>query len=158
MLWTLRLLGDYLMALWLVAALLATLAAGTVLWRLDRWGSADAGRLAMRLVRALMLVWVFAALTPFAIHWVHASDAVQGRYDSAQQHLMEAQTVLGIGTDGVPGRNDILERLDHARQFADQLSRDAITVLSVFVFEVLLVPLLVFWLGSRLLLGGSRFG
>lgn len=155
-LWTLRLLGEWMIAPWLVGGLLAGLAAGAMLWRLNRWGSAEVGLLAIRLVRALMLVWAFAALTPFAIHWVHHSDAVQGRYETAQQHLTQARDLLVA--DGDLSRDAVLERLEQARTFADRLSRDAITVLSVFVFEVLLLPMLVFWLGSRLLAAPMRGG
>jgi hypothetical protein len=153
LLWTLQLLGDLLSGPWLAGSLLLLLAAAVALWRIDRWGSSELGGLALRLVHVIATLWLFAALTPQAIQAVHASDPVQARYTAARAGLARAADLLGESDtrSGMPRFDDIRARLATLGDLAEQLSRDMIALLAVFTFEVVLVPLLVFWFGVRLL-------
>lgn len=155
LLWSLKLLGAFVVAPLPVAIALILWAGCFALARLDRWGSRDIGLLGHRLVRVFVVVWAFAALTPLVIDQVHRSDVVREVYTQASNDLASAGSALAdLGRfDGVPSMADLEQRVARVTGFADDMSRDAVAVLAVYLFEVVMVPLLIFWLGSRLLPG-----
>lgn len=155
LLWALKLAGEFVIAPWLPLALCGLLALRLLLYR--RYADSDLGPLLAQMVRIGIVVWAFAALTPWVIDSVHESSIVQSHYQQATQDFEDAgQQLRGIVDLASPldiDRGKITSRMDQLTGMADRLSRQAIIVLAVFVFEVLLVPLLIFWISARILLG-----
>lgn len=161
LLWALKLLGGFL-ALpwipWLLALLLATQLA--MRFALPRhWRNPGIDQALLRATRIGILIWGFAALTPWVIDGLHHSSVIQDPYAQASESLQSAGQQLAAlaRMDSVweLDRGKLQQDMAELSSMADRLSRQAIVVLAVFVFEVLLVPLMIFWIGSRLLLRGS---
>ena len=153
LLWSLKLLGAVVLPPWLPMALLGLLLLYLPL--ASRIATQALALPVLRLVRAGLVVWVFAAATPWLIAAVHSSDAVQGQYAEATADLERAgQQLRGLVAMDSPweiDRQALGESTKRLTGMADQLSRQAILVLAVFVFEVLLLPLAIFWIASRAL-------
>lgn len=153
LLWALQLLRELLLGPLPVLVLLLLTGAGYALLGLRRWGARELGQLSLRGMRVAAVVCSFALLTPHAIEAVHQSGPVQGRYAAASADLARALDAVEAlaDFDGLPSRDEVEQRVGQLAGFIDRLSRDAVAVLAVFLVEVLLVPLGVFWLGLRLL-------
>jgi hypothetical protein len=151
LLWSLKLLGAIVLPPWLPMVLLGLLLLYLPL--ASRGVTQTLAMLLLRLVRAGLVVWVFAAATPWLIAAVHDSDAVQSRYVEATEALEQAgdrlRGLVAIESPWEMDRQAIGETTKTLTGMADDLSRQAIVVLAVFVFEVLLVPLGIFWIASR---------
>lgn len=153
-LWALRLLGDLLFLPWVPLALLGLLAFRIGLDRCA--GCADFNQILIRAIRMGIVVWMFAAITPWAISGVHNSTIVQGHYDQATRQMEAAKQQL----NAFGSIQDILtidsakirETVGQLVTMTDRLSEQAIIVLAVYVFEIVLLPILIFWFSSRLLL------
>jgi hypothetical protein len=153
-LWSLRLFGEFIVLPWMPLALLILL---VLRLRLERCGGCvEINQLLLRLVRVGIVLWSFAVLTPLVIDQLHHSDIVQGHYDRATQELEAAGRQLSNLGDAESlwkvDENRIRASLAELRTMADRVSEQAIIVLAVFVFEVVLVPLVIFWITSRMLL------
>ncbi|MDX1592852.1 MAG: hypothetical protein R3298_01300 [Gammaproteobacteria bacterium] len=153
LLWSLKLLGAFVVTPWPLVAALALWLVGDLFVRRDRWGSREIGRLAHRLLRVFAVVWLFAAVTPVLIETVHTSRTVGDVYATAIGNLDSAGSALAdLGRyDGLPTPEALRGRVARVAGLADAISRDAVAVLAVYLFEVVLLPLFVFWLGARLL-------
>lgn len=154
LLWALKLMGNFVLLPWIPLLLLVLLA---VRLGLERCPScADVRQMLMRAVRAGIVIWTFAAVTPWVIEGVHSSDLIQGHYQQATDAMEDAGRQLrGLADMSSPwsiDREKLVAGMDGLLSMADRLSRQAIIVLAVFAFEVLLVPLLIFWVSSRVLL------
>jgi hypothetical protein len=154
LLWALKLAGGFVLLPWLPLCL-----AGLLLLRfaIPRGSALDAfDPMLMRAVRVGLVVWAFSATTPWLIDSVHHSDVVQQHYAAATRDLENAGRELGdmaqIESPWDIDRASLRESIRTLTSMADNLSRQAIVVLAVFVFEVLLLPILIFWIGTRLLL------
>ena len=90
------------------------------------------------------------------IDGIHRSDVIQGHYEHATAEMESASQQLRILGDGEYSwaieEDKVRETLADLKGMADRLSEQAIIVLAVFVFEVLMVPLAIFWVTSRVLL------
>ena len=152
-LWSLRFLGGLLLLPWLPLALLLVVLLRLTLERCPV--CTDVNYLLMRLVRAGIVLWAFAALTPWVIDGIHHSDVVQGHYREATSEMEAAGArlaSLGEGGDSWAIEEDkVRKTLVELKDMADRLSEQAIIVLAVFVFEVLMIPLAIFWISSRML-------
>ena len=159
-LWAMRLLGDLLFTPWVPLALLGLL---LVRIGLDRCtGCVDFNQILIRAVRMGIVVWLFAAITPWAISGVHDSSVVQGHYEQATRQMDAARQQL----NAFGSIQDILS-IDSAKirdtvgqlvTMTDRLSEQAIIVLAVYVFEIVLLPMAIFWFSARLLLGYRASG
>jgi hypothetical protein len=160
LLWSLKLLGAIVLPPWLPMVLLGLLLLYLPL--ASRAVTQTLALLLLRLVRAGLVIWVFAAATPWLIAAVHGSDAVQSRYVEATEKLEQAgQRLRGLVSMESPWEMDrqaISETTKTLTGMADELSQQAIVVLAVFVFEVLLVPLAIFWIASRAMAPVSATG
>lgn len=159
LLWALKLLGHFLILPWIPALLLLLL---VIRLGLEHCAAcADIKQLLMRAVRVGIVLWGFAALTPWVIDGVHASDVIQGHYQHATAEMESAEQQLrGIVDMDSPldiSRERIARSMNELINMADRLSTQAIVVLAVFVFEVLLVPLGIFWVSSRILLNPAPY-
>lgn len=154
LLWALKLLGGFLLVPWLPAILLVLLLIRVGLERCA--GCDEPRRMLLRIVRVGSVIWLFAALTPWVIDGVHSSAVIQQHYQAASQSLENAGSQLRSLADVTSpwniDREQLFRNMDELVKMADRLSRQAIIVLAVFVFEVLLVPLAIFWISSRVLL------
>ena len=152
-LWSLKLAGGLLLSPWVPLGLLLLLALRLALEHCAT--CAGLGQLLMRFVRLGVVLWGFAAFTPWVIDGIHRSDVVQDHYRQASAEMAAAGQRLGaLGEDDVWTIEEerIRETLVELKDMADRLSEQAIIVLAVFVFEVLMIPLAVFWISSRLML------
>lgn len=151
LLWSLKLLGAIVLPPWLPMALLGLLLLYLPLAR--HAATRGVAGLVLRLVRAGLVVWVFAAVTPWLIDAVHGSDAIQGHYAEATADLDRAgerlRGLIALERPWEIDRDEISDTTNTLTAMADDLSRQAIVVLAVFVFEVLLLPLAIFWIASR---------
>lgn len=154
LLWALKLLGGFAWLPWLPLMLALLLVLRLALERVPAAG--EFRPMLMRGVRAGLVIWSFAAITPWLIDGVHHSTVIQDHYSEATQDLEQAGSQLAdmasIDSLWDIDRSSLREDLQTLSTMADRLSRQAIIVLAVFVFEVLLLPLAIFWIGSRLLL------
>ncbi len=159
-LWAMRLLGDLLFTPWVPLVLFGLL---SVRIGLDRCaGCVDFNQILIRAVRMGIVVWLFAAITPWAISGVHNSSVVQGHYDEATQQMDAAkqqlnafgsiQNILSIDSA------KIRETVGQLVTMTDRLSEQAIIVLAVYVFEIVLLPMAIFWFSARLLLSYRASG
>lgn len=156
LLWSLKILGQFLLAPQVPLLLILLLGICYGLRRMP--GSEGMRLLLLRSFRIGMVVWIFAALTPWIISWVHHSDIIQQPYQAAAKELQSAGDQLSQVTGGKAlmslGKDGITNRIEQLTAMAGRLSTQTITVLGVFVFEVLLVPLGIFWITTRLFLTG----
>ncbi|MCB1724087.1 MAG: hypothetical protein KDJ39_10385 [Gammaproteobacteria bacterium] len=154
LLWSLKLVGEFIVVPWVPLVLGALLAARFAIYRYRP--GAELENLLARLIRIGIVVWSFAALTPWVISAVHDSSAVQTRYQQATDDFDRAgeqlRGIVDIDSPWDIDRGRIRDRMQELTGMADRLSRQAVVVLSVFVFEVLIVPIAIFWVTSRLLL------
>ena len=81
LLWSLKLVGEFIVVPWVPLVLGALLAARFAIYRYRP--GAELENLLARLIRIGIVVWSFAALTPWVISAVHDSSAVQTRYQQA---------------------------------------------------------------------------
>lgn len=154
LLWSLKLVGDFVVTPWLPLILLALLGARLLIARqrpqLDLEGHLIRG------VRLGIVVWSFAALTPWVIDSVHNSPIVQTHYQQATQDFNDAgeqlRGIVDLDSPWDVDRSRLGERMEKLAAMADSLSQQAVIVLAVFVFEVLIVPIAIFWISSRVLL------
>jgi hypothetical protein len=160
LLWALKLLGGFLVLPW-IPLFLGLLLAIRLLLPPTGIGI-DIRQALMRAIRIGILIWGFAALTPWVIDGLHHSDVIQMPYAEANESMQTAGAQLGalakIESPWDIDRDELRDTMQQLSTMADRLSRQAIIVLAVFVFEVLLVPLAIFWIGSRLLLRAPPAG
>jgi hypothetical protein len=153
-LWALKLAGGLLLLPWLPLVLLLLIGLRVALARLDC--CADLGRLLMGGVRVGVVLWLFAVLTPWVISAVHDSGVVQEPYREATARLDAAgdrlRGLVDVGSPFDVDRDRLLQGADDLLSMADDLAEQAIIVLAVFAFEVLVVPLVIFWITARLVL------
>lgn len=154
LLWSLKLMGNFIVVPGIPLLLLVLLA---VRVSLDRCAAcADVNQLLMRALRVGIVIWAFAALTPWVIDSVHSSDVIQTHYRHATLEMETAgQQLRDLADMESPwdiSKERITQGMDQLMTMADRLSTQAIIVLAVFVFEVLVVPLGIFWISTRILL------
>jgi len=153
-LWSLKLLGDLMLLPWLPLGLLLLLFLRLGLEHCA--ACSDLNQLLMRLVRLGIVVWGFAALTPWVIDAIHRSDIIQDQYLHATAEMESASQQLKILGDTEDlwafDEDKVRGALSELKDMTDRLSEQAIVVLAVFMFEVLMVPLAIFWVTSRVLL------
>ncbi|MCB1800484.1 MAG: hypothetical protein KDI82_02230 [Gammaproteobacteria bacterium] len=154
LLWALKLVGDFVVTPWLPLLLLGLLAARMLL---ARWAPRlDVETLLTRAVRIGIVIWAFAALTPWVIDSVHSSPVVQTHYHQATEDFDTAgrqlRGIVDLESPWDVDRSRLGDRMAQLADMADRLSRQAVIVLAVFVFEVLIVPIAIFWISSRVLL------
>lgn len=154
LLWALKLMGNFLILPWVPLVLLALLG---IRIGLERCSSCmDFNQLLMRVVRVGIVIWAFAVVTPWVIDGVHESDVIQQHYQAATRDMENAgaslRDMLDLQSPWDIDRSRVAEGMSELTTMADRLSKQAIVVLAVFAFEVLLVPLLIFWVTARSLL------
>ena len=154
LLWALKLMGNFLLLPWVPLLLLALLGVRIALDRCAACG--DFNQLLMRIVRVGIVVSAFAIATPWVIDGVHKSDAIQQHYQQATQEMEAAgarlRNMVDLQSPWDIDKDRIAEGMSELTTMADRLSKQAIVVLAVFAFEVLLVPLLIFWITARAVL------
>ena len=154
LLWSLKILGGLLLSPWIPAVLLLLLGLRV---SLENCAACSGIRQTLlRTVRLGIVVWGFGVITPWVIGGIHHSDVVQQHYRHATAEMESASRELGaLGNSEAVWtleEKQVRKTLYELRDMADRLSEQAVIVLAVFVFEVLLIPLLIFWLTSRILL------
>ena len=154
LLWSLKILGGLLLSPWIPTGLLLLL--GLRLALVHRSACSGLNQALLRLVRIGIVVWGFAVLTPWVIDGIHHSDIIQDHYQHATAEMESASrqlAALGESDTAWAFEEDrVRETLHELKDMADRLSEQAVIVLAVFVFEVLMIPLLILWTTSRVLL------
>ena len=151
--WIMRLAGSLLYGpdtLWLMGLLFA---AGLLLVRSRHAALGTLGELLQRLTSILMMLLVFVVTTPLLVEIVHESDLIRSQYDATSRELSEAKGKLeemNLEIESSIGEK-VNRYIEQAETIADDISRQVVIQIAVFVLETLLIPLACLWITASLI-------
>lgn len=151
--WIMRLAGSLLYGpetLWVFGALFI---AGLLLVRSGHAWLGTLGQLLQRLTTILMMLLIFVVTTPLLVEIVHDSELIRSEYESTSRELSQAKNKLeqmNLEIESSIGQkvNHFIEQAD---KIADDISRQVVIQIAVFVLETLLIPLACLWITASLI-------
>jgi predicted PurR-regulated permease PerM len=148
-----RLAGSLLYGpdtLWLLGLLFT---AGLLLVRARHAWLGTLGELLQRLTTILMMLLLFVVTTPLVVEIAHESGLIRSQYDATSRELSKARDKLeemNLEIESSIGKK-INHFIEQAENIADDISRQVVIRIAVFVLETLLIPLACLWITASVI-------